>query len=79
MTPLGMDTSRVIGLAAASAADRSDPWSTVINTLQLATAVEVGVFEGAFARHILAQCPTVSSDYMLDPWRHLDNWNKPGQ
>jgi SAM-dependent methyltransferase len=72
-----MDTSRVIGLAAASATDRSDLWSTVINTLQLATAVEVGVFEGGFASHILAHCPTVSSYYMLDPWRHLDNWNKP--
>jgi hypothetical protein len=64
-------------LAATSAADRRDLWSSVINNLQLTTVAEVGVFAGAFARYILAQCPTVTSYYMVDPWRHLPNWNKP--
>ncbi len=72
-----METCRAIKLAATSADDRRDLWSTVINTLRLSTAVEVGVAAGAFARHILEECPTVSSYFMIDPWRHLSNWNKP--
>jgi hypothetical protein len=72
-----MEPAQGIEAAAASAADRSGLWSTVINTLQLATVVEVGVFAGAFARHILEACPTVSRYYMIDPWRHLGDWNKP--
>ena len=72
-----MKASHAIESAAASAADRSQLWSTVISALQLAAAAEVGVAAGAFARHILETCPNLTSYYMIDPWRHLDNWNKP--
>ena len=39
--------------------------------------LELGVFRGAFAEHILRHCPAITRYYMVDPWRHLDDWNKP--
>jgi hypothetical protein len=39
--------------------------------------LELGVFRGAFAEHLLRQCPGIARYYMLDPWQHLDEWNKP--
>jgi hypothetical protein len=39
--------------------------------------VEVGVYRGNFASQILRRCEAIEKYYMLDPWRHLDNWNKP--
>jgi Methyltransferase domain len=72
-----MEPARAIEEAAACAADRSLLWSRVINSLQLTTVVEVGVFSGAFTQSILEACPTVSRYYMVDSWRHLADWNKP--
>jgi hypothetical protein len=72
-----MDSAQAIASAVESASDRTDLWSTVINALRVATAVEVGVLAGVFARDVLARCPTVTTYYMIDPWRHLDGWNKP--
>jgi hypothetical protein len=39
--------------------------------------VELGVYRGDFASELLKQCDLIEKYYMLDPWRHLDNWNKP--
>lgn len=39
--------------------------------------VEVGVYQGEFAQAVLEACQGVRRYYMLDPWRHLDEWNKP--
>jgi hypothetical protein len=39
--------------------------------------VEVGVYQGEFAESVLRQCEFVSKYYMVDPWKHLDAWNKP--
>ena len=72
-----MEAFRAIESAASSASGRLALWSSVINYLQLATTAEIGVGAGTFARHILEQCSTVERYYMIDPWRHLDNWNKP--
>lgn len=38
---------------------------------------EVGVYQGDFAAFVLDHCQCVTSYYMVDPWRHLDEWNKP--
>jgi hypothetical protein len=38
---------------------------------------EVGVWKGEFAAEVLAACSTIATYYMIDPWRHLDDWNKP--
>jgi len=38
---------------------------------------EVGVYQGDFAAAVLKGCERVTRYYMIDPWRHLDDWNKP--
>jgi hypothetical protein len=38
---------------------------------------EVGVYRGDFAAEMLRRCECLTTYYMIDPWRHLDNWNKP--
>jgi len=38
---------------------------------------ELGVYRGEFASAILDKCGSVEKYYMIDPWRHLDDWNKP--
>jgi len=35
------------------------------------------VWKGDFAEYVLKECHAISQYYMIDPWRHLDSWNKP--
>lgn len=56
---------------------RFDLWTRVIAERKVRTMAEVGVWRGAFAEAVLSQCPHVERYYMIDPWRHLDDWNKP--
>ena len=72
-----MDIPRTLEAAAATAKNRLELWSNVISELQMTAVIEVGVFRGDFARHILWGCPKVRQYFMIDPWRHLDDWNKP--
>ncbi len=39
--------------------------------------VEIGVYRGEFAAALLERCTGIEKYYMIDPWKHLDNWNKP--
>jgi hypothetical protein len=39
--------------------------------------LEVGVWKADFTKHLLEQCETIERYYMLDPWAHLPDWNKP--
>jgi hypothetical protein len=52
-------------------------WQEFLGTIDAGNVLEVGVYEGEFAAAMLAGCPSIRSYTMLDPWRHLDNWNKP--
>ncbi|MBN1883557.1 MAG: class I SAM-dependent methyltransferase [Deltaproteobacteria bacterium] len=38
---------------------------------------EVGVYRGDFAAAILERYDSIETYFMIDPWRYLDNWNKP--
>ncbi|HEY1709045.1 MAG TPA: class I SAM-dependent methyltransferase [Rhizomicrobium sp.] len=62
---------------AASAVSRLALWETIINALKPETVLELGVWRGDFAAHILAHCPSIKRYYLLDPWRPLPEWNKP--
>jgi hypothetical protein len=62
---------------AASARTRLDLWVSLVNGVQARDVAEIGVYRGAFADRLLRDCPTIASYYMIDPWRHLDDWNKP--
>jgi hypothetical protein len=56
---------------------RFELWTTVINEMKAVCCAEVGVYKGNFAHRILSDCEAIEKYYMLDPWRHLDGWNKP--
>ena len=56
---------------------RMDLWAEFMRHADARTVAEVGVFRGAFAEHMLANCPALERYYMIDPWRHLEDWNKP--
>ena len=42
-----------------------------------AVVAEIGVYRGQFAARLLGDCPGISMYYMVDPWRNLEDWNKP--
>lgn len=59
------------------AGSRFEMWTRFINAVDVQRVAEIGVYRGLFAMKMLDSCPRISSYYMLDPWRHLDDWNKP--
>jgi hypothetical protein len=56
---------------------RADIWTEFLRRIDARTVVEVGVYRGALAAQLLDACPSIEAYYMIDPWRHLDDWNKP--
>ena len=56
---------------------RVDLWIDFIRRARVRKMVEIGVYRGDFATELLKQCDSISKYYMIDPWRHLNNWNKP--
>jgi predicted O-methyltransferase YrrM len=64
-------------IAGAEGSSRLELWGRLTNRFQAKTFLELGVYRGTFAEGILRNCPTISRYYMLDPWKHLDAWNKP--
>ncbi|HYE86578.1 MAG TPA: class I SAM-dependent methyltransferase [Vicinamibacterales bacterium] len=71
-----LDDSRIRAIAG-SATSREELWTRLVSAAGVETMVEIGVFRGDFSAEILAHCPRVSTYFMIDPWRHLDGWNKP--
>lgn len=57
--------------------NRVDLWINFINEHKIENIAEVGVYKGDFAAQILRNCASIRKYYMIDPWRHLENWNKP--
>jgi len=64
-------------LVSASGSRREEIWTQIVQETQAREFLELGVLRGAFAEHMLRHCPAITRYYMLDPWRHLDDWNKP--
>ena len=56
---------------------RADLWVEFARRAHVARMAEIGVYKGDFAAILLDHCPAIEKYYMLDPWRHLDDWNKP--
>ncbi len=52
-------------------------WVEFLRAIEASRVAEIGVYKGAFAAQLLAECESICSYYMVDPWRHLDDWNKP--
>lgn len=57
--------------------DRQTFWTSFLTLSGRSVIAEVGVYRGDFAARVLDECDAVERYYMVDPWRHLDDWNKP--
>jgi Methyltransferase domain len=62
---------------AEAASDRVELWTRFLGRAQVQSVAEIGVYRGRFAARLLGDCPGIATYYMIDPWRHLDDWNKP--
>lgn len=71
------DTEQIIKQCVAQSNSRIDLWIHFLQVTKVHRMVEVGVHKGEFASKILKECDAIKKYYMLDPWQHLDNWNKP--
>lgn len=60
-----------------SASSRLDVWHRFITVAHIRTIAEVGVWKGDFAADILNCSADIDKYYMIDPWAHLPDWNKP--
>jgi hypothetical protein len=56
---------------------RLDLWGSFARASGVGRVAEIGVWTGRFAERLLDHCPGIDAYYMIDPWRHLDAWNKP--
>jgi hypothetical protein len=60
-----------------SSKSRLELWVEFIRSFGVRQMAEVGVYRGDFAAVMLQRCPGLTRYYMVDPWRHLSDWNKP--
>jgi hypothetical protein len=58
-------------------ANRLDLWISFVNAVEARDVAEIGVYRGDFAAALLRECQSISRYFMVDPWRHLEDWNKP--
>src|SRR5450755_2317893 len=56
---------------------RLEFWVELIQSIGVQRMAEVGVYRGEFATVVLQRCECLTRYYMIDPWRHLNDWNKP--
>lgn len=56
---------------------RVELWAEFIRSIGAQRMAELGVYRGDFAAEILQRCEGLTAYYMIDPWRHLNDWNKP--
>jgi hypothetical protein len=58
-------------------ANRVELWTRFVAASGVASLAEIGVYRGQFAQKLLDGAPAIARYYLIDPWRHLDDWNKP--
>src|SRR5918994_329168 len=68
---------RAIRALAAEATNRLALWNAFARGAGILRMLEIGVSRGRFASAMLEAAPALQTYYMIDPWRHLDDWNKP--
>lgn len=56
---------------------REHLWGHILNSTQVKSMAELGVYRGHFAETMLKNCTAIEHYIMIDPWRHLQDWNKP--
>jgi hypothetical protein len=71
------NAGQIMEKGAERAKSRYELWIEFIRSAGIERMAEVGVYRGNFAAMILENCSSLKQYYMIDPWRHLDDWNKP--
>jgi hypothetical protein len=56
---------------------RGELWVRFVHAVEARSVAEIGVYRGDFAARLLRECPSIATYHMIDPWRHLEDWNKP--
>ena len=56
---------------------RFEYWVKFIKQHDCNQLAEVGVWKGEFAESILTNCNSIELYAMIDPWKNLNDWNKP--
>src|SRR5437762_13398731 len=74
--PTPLTPSDIAALIVASPS-RFDLWVRLLRTKPVECAAEIGVWKGDFAKVILSNFSNLTKYYMIDPWAHLPDWNKP--
>lgn len=64
-------------LATVRGSNRFELWEILLKRVEATRVLELGVWKGDFAAHVLKTVPQLECYYMLDPWRPLEDWNKP--
>ncbi|MGL5941473.1 MAG: class I SAM-dependent methyltransferase [Waterburya sp.] len=73
-----MNTSKEIVKQCVEKSDsRFDLWVHLLESFKVKSMAEVGVYKGDYASQILQHCDSIEKYYMIDPWRNLEDWNKP--
>lgn len=70
-------SQKILDRCISNSHSRADLWGEFIRAINMRRMVEIGVYQGDFAADILRHCDCITKYYMVDPWRHLDDWNKP--
>ena len=68
---------QIISKSIQKSSSRFELWAHFLRQAKVKSMVEVGVMKGNFAANILKDCNFIEKYYMVDPWRHLEEWNKP--
>jgi hypothetical protein len=69
--------ARLVSDVAANPSSRAALWVAFLRRIEARRVAEIGVYRGEFAARLLDDCASIERYYMIDPWRHLDDWNKP--
>jgi hypothetical protein len=70
-------TEQLVRTCVSRSQSRQDFWVEFVQAAKIRRMAEIGVYRGDFAAELLQRCPQLMSYYMVDPWRHLSDWNKP--
>lgn len=70
-------TDQIIEKCVDKSISRFDIWIRFLKSVNVKQMAELGVYRGFFAERILKGCDSIEKYYMIDPWRHLEKWNKP--
>jgi len=74
------DLERFIGQlrsASSGASDRIQLLKRLLKLIAPKSILEIGVWEGFLVQRVFADIPGLRSYVGIDPWRQLENWEKP--